>query len=117
LQLAWSSPSLRSCCASRARLRALANTQLDAAEDLLHAVANAPTLSALATFRSVRIGVSAGSLTFSVEEVALNASPLDHDGRIRWLSDRATLSEYAMSRALLVDDLHVRGRSILQIAN
>ncbi|MCM6763752.1 hypothetical protein NB037_15140 [Rathayibacter sp. ZW T2_19] len=95
----------------------LANTQLDAAEDLLHAVANAPTLSALATFNSVRIGVSGGSLTFSIEEVTLHSSLLDHDGRVRRLSNRATLPEYAMSRALLIDDLHVRGRSILQIAS
>jgi hypothetical protein len=116
LQLAWLSPQLEDSCVSGVHLRAVADGQVAAAEDLLHVVAHAPRLANLVTFQSVRIGVNAGNLTLSIEEVEMHVRPLSPDGVPRAVLDRAALPDHASSQALLVQDFHIRGRSILRPA-
>lgn len=115
--LAWSDPQLESCLVIGARLRDLAGDQAEAAEDLLSIVARAPRLSAITTFRSVRVSVTAGSLTFSVEEIDMHTRPFNPDGKPCELEVRGSLSSHGMSNALLVEDLRVRGESILRLAS
>lgn len=112
--LDWSSESLKDCCFSRARLREIAGDQAAAAEDLLHLVSHAPTLTHLGTLRSLRIDVDSGGLTLSMEEVEMRAHTLGPDGTTQPIANQASLLEHASSEALRVDDLHVRGRSILR---
>lgn len=114
---AWSSAQLETCCASTAQLRTAAGEQAAAAEDLLHLIAQAPTLADLGGLRSVRIGVRAGNLTLSMEDVDIHAHPLTPDGLAHPLASRASLLEHASSEALLVHDFHVRGRTILRLAS
>ena len=116
MQLAWISPQLEGSCVSGARLRAVADGQLAAAEDLLHVVAYAPRLENLVTFQSVQIDVNAGNLTLSIQEVEMLVRPLSPDGVPSAVADRAALSDHATSQALLVQDFHIRGRSILRPA-
>lgn len=116
MQLAWISPQLEGSCVSRVHLRAVADGQLAAAEDLLHVVAHAPRLENLVTFQSVRIDVNAGTLTLSIEEVEMHVRPLSSDGVPHAVLDRAALPDHASSQALLVQDFHIRGRSILRPA-
>lgn len=113
--LAWSDPRLKGCCVSRSRLRDAAGRLAEAAEDLLQVVSQAPHLEALGTFRSIRVGVHAGMLTLSIEEVEMHARPLSTAGDPQIIRNRASLLEYATSDALLVQDLHVRGQSVLEL--
>lgn len=117
MQLAWISPQLEISCVSAARLRAAADGQAAAAEDLLHVVAQAPRLDTLATFQSVRLDVDAGNLTLSIEEVEMHVRPLSSDGAPCAVIDRTALPDHASSQSLLVQDFHIRGRSILRLAN
>jgi hypothetical protein len=116
LQFAWLSPQLERSCVSGAHLRAVANGQAEAAEDLLHVVAHAPRLQNLVTFQSVRLDINAGNLTLSIEEVEMHARPLTPDGIPRAVLNLAALPDHASSQALLVQDFHIRGRSILRPA-
>jgi hypothetical protein len=99
------------------RLRAVAGGQTEAAQDLLYVVSQSARLADLATFRSVTIGVKAGNLTFSIEEVDLHAQPLSPGGTPHTIVSRASLPDHASSQALLVQDLRIRGRSILRLAS
>lgn len=117
MKFAWLSPQLERSCVSGAHLRAVANGQAAAAEDLLHVVAHAPRLEDLVTFQSVRIEVYAGNLTLSIEEVEMHARPISPDGIPRAVLNLAALPDHASSQALLVQDFHIRGRSILPPAN
>lgn len=117
MQLAWFDPQLEGYCTSAARLRVAAGGQVDAAEDLLYVVAQAPHLGDLAQFRSVRMDVEAGNLTLSIEEVDMHARPLNPAGVPSIIANRASLLDHAASEALLIHDLHVRGRSILRRAS
>ena len=117
MQLAWSSPQLEGCCVSAVRLRAVAGGHVAAAEDLLHVVSQAPRLEFLATFQSVRIDFNAGNLTLLIEEVEMHARPLSSDGVPCAPLNRASLPDHALSQALLVQDIYVRGRSILRLAS
>jgi hypothetical protein len=117
LQLAWLSPQLEGSCVSGVRLRAVAGAHGAAAEDLLHVVSQAPRLENLATFQSVRIDLYAGNLTFSIEEVEMHARPLNSQGVPCGPLNRASLPNYASTQALLVQDIYVRGRSILRLAS
>ncbi|ASN21643.1 hypothetical protein CGK93_19690 [Arthrobacter sp. YN] len=65
------------------------------------------------TFQSVQIDVDAGKLALSIEEVEMHVRPLSPDGVPRDVLSRASLSDHASSKALLVQDFHIRGRSIL----
>lgn len=116
MQLAWISRQLEGCCVSGARLRTVADDQVAAAEDLLHVVAHAPRLKNLVTFQSVQIDVNAGNLILSIEEVEMHARPLNSDGVPHAVLDPAALPDHASSQALLVQDFHIRGRSILRPA-
>lgn len=116
MQLAWISPQLEDSCVSGAHLRAVANGQLAAAEDLLHVVAYAPRLENIVKFQSVRMDVNAGNLTLSIEEVEMHVRPLSSDGVPSAVANRAALPDHAKSQALLVQDFHIRGRSILRPA-
>jgi hypothetical protein len=117
LRLAWSDPELERCCVSDARLRLVAGTQVEAAQDLLHAVARAAQLADLLTFRSVRVGVAAGSLILSIEEIDMYARPLNNDGEPRTVAAQSSLVHHSRRGALLVEDLHVHARSILRLAS
>lgn len=117
MQLAWLGSRLEDYCTSGARLRAATGDQVEAAEDLLHLVSQAPQLSDLAVFRSVRMDVQAGNLTLSIEEVYMHARPLSPAGVPRSIGSRASLLDYATTEALLVRDIHVRGESILRRAS
>lgn len=112
--LAWSNPRLEGCCVSRARLHDAAGGLAEAAEDLLHVVSKAPYLEALRMFRSIKIGVRAGTLTLSIEEVEMHARPLSPAGDPLNIQNRASLQEYSTTESLLVQDLQVHGRSILR---
>lgn len=116
MQLAWINPQLERTCGFRVQLRAVANGQLAAAEDLLHVVAHAPRLEDLVTFQSVQLDVTAGNLTLSIEEVEMHVRPLGSDGVPHAVLDRAALPHHADSQALLVHDFYIRGRSILRPA-
>lgn len=116
MQLAWSSPQLQGCCVSGVRLRAVAGGQFAAAEDLLHLVSQALRLEHLATFQSVQMDVNAGNLTLSIEEVDMHARPLSLDGVPQALQNRASLPQFASWQALLVQDFHVQGQSVLRLA-
>lgn len=115
--LAWSSTQLKVCCLSGVQLRAAAGDQVAAAEDLLYLVTQAPMLRDLGSLQSVRVGVHAGNLTLSMDEVDMHAYTLSPDGVARSLPNRASLLEHASSEALLVHDFHVRGRPILRLAS
>lgn len=115
--LAWSDPELETSCVSGARLSALTGDQVEAAQDLLAVVARAPRLSAITTFQSIRIGVAAGRLTLSVEEIDMHTRPFNSDGTPQDLLDDASLNDFADSEALLVDDLRVRGKSLARLAS
>jgi hypothetical protein len=117
LRLAWSDPELERCCVSGARLRLVAGAQVEAAQDLLHVVARAAQLADLMTFQSVGVDVAAGSLILSIEEIDMYARPLTTDGEPRAVAARSSLLDHSRRRALLVEDLHVRGRSILRLAS
>ncbi len=117
MHLAWFDPQLESYCTSGARLRVAAGGQVDAAEDLLHVVAQAPHLGDLARFRSIRMDVQAGKLTISIEEVDMHARPLNQAGVPGTITNRASLLDHSGYEALLIHDLHVRGRSILRRAS
>lgn len=117
MKLAWWSPQLEDCCVSAARLRASTGDQVAAAEDLLHVISQALRLENLTAFQSVRIDVNAGSMTISIDEVDMQARPLSPDGIPRDLVNRASLPDHASAQALLVQDIHVRGRSILRLAS
>jgi DNA integrity scanning protein DisA with diadenylate cyclase activity len=117
MRLAWSDPELERCCVSGTRLRVVAGAQVEAAQDLLHAVARAAQLADLMTFRSVRVGVSAGSLILSIEEIDMYARPLTPDGKSHTVAARSSLQDHHRRRALLVEDLHVQGRSVLRLAS
>lgn len=117
MRLAWFDPQLEDCCTSEARLRVAVGSQVNAAEDLLHVVAQAPQLGDLAHFRSVQMGVSAGKLTLSIEEIDMHARPLNPAGVPSTIADWASLLDHAAFEALLIQDLHVRGRSILRRAS
>lgn len=114
---AWFEPQLEAYCTSGARLRLVARGQFDAAEDLLSVVAQAPRLGDLALFRSVHMGVKAGNLTLSIEEVEMHARPLNRAGVPSTITSGAFLLDHSASEALLIHDLHVRGRSILRRAS
>lgn len=115
--LAWSSRSLETCCLSGSRLRSVAGDRTEAAEDLLQLVAQAQKLGDLEPFRCVRLGVSDGNLTFAIDEVVMHAHALSADGTPRTIANRASLFDYASVEALLVLDLHVRGRSVMRRAS
>lgn len=115
--LAWTSTPLRDCCLSGVRLRDAAGDQVAAAEDLLYLVTRAPKLGDLGQLRSVRVGVDAGNLTLSMDEVDMYAHTLTADGVARVLPNRASLPEHASSEALLIHDFLVRGRTILRRAS
>lgn len=115
MRLAWPDDQLKSCCVSPARLRSVSGDDADAAEDLLYAIAQAPHLGALMSLRSIRLGVHAGGLTLSIEEVDMHARLLSTDGTPEHLADRASLSDHATSQSLLIDDLHVSGQSVLRL--
>lgn len=117
MQFAWFDSQLEECCISRSRLRAAVGGSAGAAEDLLHVVSQAPRLQDLATFKSVRIDVSGGSLTLSIEEIDMHAKPLNSEGVPRDVHSRATLPLYAQTQALFIQDLRVRGQSILRLAS
>lgn len=117
MQFAWYDPQLEAHCTSGARLRVAAGDQVEAAEDLFHVVAQAPNLGDLARFRSVRVGVKAGRLTLSIEEVDMHARPLSPTGVPSVIVSKASLPDHSGSEGLLIDDLHVRGRSILRLAS
>lgn len=117
MQLAWSHSELESCCVGGTRLRALTGDQAEAAEDLLNLVARAPRLAAITTFRSVRVGVAAGRLTFSIEEIDMHTRPLNSDGIPQQIQDLKSLPDYATCRALVIDDLRVRGESVSRLAS
>lgn len=113
--LAWSNPRLKVYCVSRAYLQRAAGGYAEAAEDLLHVVSQAPRLEALGTFRSVYVGLQAGTLTLSIEEVEMHALPLGPAGDPRNIRNRASLLEYSTTDSLLVQDLKVRGQSVLEL--
>lgn len=115
--LAWNDPQLESCCTSAARLRSAALGQVDAAEDLLSVVAQAPRLGDLARFRSVLMEIRAGQLALSIEEVDMHVRPLDQAGVPRIINGGATALDYFATEALLVQDLHVQGWSVLRRAS
>ncbi|MCU1526746.1 MAG: hypothetical protein JWP75_509 [Frondihabitans sp.] len=115
--LAWLSPQLEDCCVSGVRLRQATGTQIEAAEDLLHVITKSPRLESVGNFQSVLIGVESGNLTLSIDEVAVHAQPLTPEGRPRALVNRASLPAHASAEALLVQDIHVRGRSILRLVS
>lgn len=115
--LAWSGAQLEGCCTSSARLRVAVGGQIDAAEDLLSVVAQAPRLGDLARFRSVHMKVLAGKLALSIEEVEMHAQPLSQAGVPRIIASGASVVDHSASEALLVQDLHVRGQSILRRAS
>lgn len=115
--LAWSSTRLKVCCLTGVQLRAAAGDQVAAAEDLLYLVTRAPMLRDLGSMQSVRLGVLAGNLTLSMDEVDMHAHTLSSDGVARSLPNRAPLPEHASTEALLVHDVHVRGRSVLRRAS
>lgn len=117
MQLAWFGTQLEGYCTAAARLRAAAGDQVGAAEDLFHLVSQAPRLSDLAAFRSVRMDVLAGNVTLSIEEVEMHARPLSPAGVPRSIASRASLLDFATTEALLVRDLHVHGESILRRAS
>jgi len=117
MRLAWSDPQLESCLVTGARLRALLGGQAEVAEDLLSIVARAPRLAAITTFRSVHVNVTAGSLIFSVEEIDMHTRPFSPNGTPCKLEDRGSLSSHGMSEALLIEDLRVRGESVLRLAS
>lgn len=116
MKFAWTSPELERLCVSGVRLRAVADGQAEAAEDLLHLVRHAPRFGDLMTFRSVQIDVSAGDLALLVEEVEMRVRPLSPDGVPRVVLSRAALPDHSSLQALLVQDFYVRGRSILRPA-
>jgi hypothetical protein len=117
VRLAWLDPELESCCVCSSRLRALTGDQADAAEDLLYLVARAPRLAAITTFQSVRVGVTAGNLTFSIEEIDMHTRPLNSDGIPQQVQDQKSLPDYALWKALVIDDLRVRGKSVSRLAS
>jgi hypothetical protein len=117
LKFAWLSARLESYLTVSARLHAAAGNQAGAAEDLIHLVSEAPRLGDLASFRSVRMDVQAGNLTLSIEEVDMHARPLPAAGVPQSIASRASLPDYAAAEALVVQDLHVRGASILRRAS
>lgn len=88
--------------------------QIEAAEDLLHVVSHIPRLQDIASFRSVRLGFQAGNLTLSIQEVDMHVRPLSAEGVPCAAVHRASLPEHALTEALLVQDLHVHGQSILR---
>lgn len=116
MKFAWTSPQLERLCVSGARLRAVADGQAAAAEDLLHLVKHASRFGDLMTFQSVQIDVDAGNLALSMEEVEMHVRPLSPDGVPRAVLSRAALPDHSSLQALLVQDFHIRGRSILQPA-
>ena len=115
--LAWSESQLESCCTSAARLRIVARGQAEAAEDLLSLVAQAPRLGDLAEFRSVQMEVRAGKLALTIQEVDMHARPLNQAGVPHTIDGGASTLDYFAAEALLVHDLHVRGRSVLRRAS
>lgn len=115
--LAWSNPQLEGCCLSAARLRLAAQGQTDAAEDLLGVVAHSQNLGDLARFRSVHMAIRDGKLTLSIEEVDMHTRLLSPTGAPRIIADGAAPLDYAATEALLVQDLHVRGQSVLRRAS
>lgn len=115
--LAWSDPQLEGCCTSAARLRVAARGQVEAAEDLLSLVAQAPRLGDLAQFRSVQMEIRAGKLALSIQEVDMHVRPLNQAGVPRIIAGGASARDYSTAEALLVQDLHVRGRSVLRRAS
>lgn len=117
MKLAWFGSRLEGYCLPGARLRLVAGDQVAAAEDLFHLVSQAPSLGDLAAFRSVRMDVRAGNLTLSIEEVDMHARPLTPSGVPRSIKSRASLPDHATTEALLIQDLHIRGESILQRAS
>lgn len=118
MRLAWLHPQLAECCTRRVALHAAAGAQAEAAEDLIHLVAQAPRLRDLAGFHSVRTDVVAvGDLTISIKEVDMYAQPLNDAGLPEALVGPASLADHALSQALLVRDFRVQGQSILRMAS
>lgn len=117
MRFAWSSPQLEGCCASHARLRDAAGEQIAAVEDLLQVVSQVPRLEDFESFRSLRINFHRGNLTFSIEEVDMHVRPLSPVGVPHVLVGRASLHDHALCQALLIQDLYVRGQSILRLAS
>lgn len=115
--LAWPDAQLEGCCVDGSRLLVAAGSQLAAAEDLLHLVAHALDLGSLQGFRSIAIGVREGSLVFSIEEVDMYARPLTSAGEPRSVASLSSLRELSRIEALLVQDLHVHGRSMRRLAS
>lgn len=120
--MAWVDPALEVLCCQPARLRAAVGSQAAAAQDLLVLLAHVPRLHHLLTFKSVQTNVGPAGLTFSLEHVELHAQPLNID----WVQgDEVTATQrrrYLQTHApviqdLLIQDLHIRGRSILRHAS
>lgn len=114
MQLAWSNPQLEGCCVSAAALGAVFQEQAQAAEDLLNVVAHVVQLDDIGAFRCVRVGVKDGFLTLSIQEVDMHVRPLNADGTVCEPVLRPSLLGHSRAPALLIHDLHVRGRSILR---
>ncbi|MGB6051600.1 MAG: hypothetical protein WBG14_12195, partial [Rhodococcus sp. (in: high G+C Gram-positive bacteria)] len=117
MKLSWAHPVLEGCCTSAARLRAAAGGQVAAAEDLLHLVSQAPRLRDLATFRCVLIHIHAKGLILAIEEFEMHAQPLEPDGALGVVTPLTATPEHNDARSLLVQDVRVHGRSILELAS
>lgn len=120
--MAWVDPALEVLCCQHARLRAAVGSQAAAAQDLLVLLAHVPRLHDLLTFKSVQTNVGRAGLTFSMEHVELHAQPLNIDwvqgDEVTATQRRRHLQTHApVIQDLLIQDLHIRGRSILRHAS
>jgi len=120
--LAWQSERLRHTCWSSSRLTHACAGRVQVTQDLLGAVAHAPTLAALARSRCIRVerhgrvDRNLTGLIVGLEEVQMFATPLTPQGHPIHYVD-SIWPEAAGVTALRIDDLEIAGASLLKAAS
>lgn len=112
--LAWSDPRLKHCCVSAEQLHIVFGASAQVFEDLAYAVAKAPDLEALRELHCITVDAHARGLSISIKEVAMFTRPINADGNVVDVQGQAWADSQSATRSLVVDDIRLRGESLLR---
>lgn len=107
-------------CATRHALTRLCPASADAVRLLLSVVAHAVDLGSVTRLRSVEVRpteVAAGQIVIEHREVTMHAAVLAKNGHVLRTDAADAWATLSAQSALLVDDLHASGASLLRNAS